>query len=1050
MNSVALITRLQLFIVLFSSVYSNSAFANETFEIFILHSYSQEYPWTKSQHENFVKTITQELEQSIVFNTEYLDTKRRELDQDYRSQYISYLETKYKHYHPDLIYVTDDDALNFVLNNFKNLFKDIPIVFSGINDLHIQAKIDREQITGVFEKKDISGNLEILQSIDLGIKDIIVAGDNSNTYKAIEKEIKQQLKQHPSINASYIAHHEINNLISELKQREEKYLFLTTLGGMTDNHGQTLPLNETISQIRNTGNFIIISMEDAYLQKGVLGGLVTSGKYQGKYAANLAGTYLQKTPIDKIPAITESPNEYSFDYHELLRNKITLPDNILTKANILNKPLSFYQRNRVMILSSIVVLASIFVLSLFIFTFLLSRKNILIQLASSRKEELESLVKERTQELEIEKQKLNQAQAITHIGSYNWDVASNKTSWSDELYRIVGHSKSTFQPTYDSYVSCIYTDDKEKFLTLTGDALKQKGDYHAEYRILRADGEVRHIYEQGNVKYDQNNKLEGLVGVIQDITERVQYENKLKSQRDFTNTVLEVAGNIIAVIDLNGCFVRFNRAAEKLTGFSRNEVLNKTVWSTVIPEEQIEIVKNVFNNLRNGNIELANHYINDWKTKDGRRKTIDWRNSVLHDDNGNISHIVALGYDMSDILASNAAQNRLQRELNQSRKMEALGQLTGGIAHDFNNMLGIIIGYTDLALEHDAESMDTRIHTYFSNISQASKRAKDLVSQMMVFSRSDKSKSEPLDLDLIISESIDMLRSIIPSSIKIKYTHQDNLPMVLMDAVQMQQVLINLCLNSKDAMDGAGDLEIDLGWHLNINSECIACHKHIAGDWIQVTVSDTGTGMSADILERIFEPFFTTKEVGKGTGMGLSVVHSIIDNHGGHILIDTEIKPGTTLHLLLPAVSEQNKLLAKDNELHNIDKHIGTGEKILIIDDEIALANYVAEMLTTNGYECTTCTESDKAAMLFESNGPYDLVVTDQTMPEITGIEIIRQLRLIKADIPAILITGYSETISKESIEKENIIFMYKPISSKDFLKNVALCINPVKHQLNN
>jgi len=1025
-------------LAVFCALMSSDLLGKDTYEIFILHSYSQEYPWTKSQHNGFVTRLQEESSHTNVFSTEYLDSKRRENDAQYESQFLQYLNSKYDYYLPDLIYVTDDSALQFAFKHFDRLFPNTAIIFSGLNNRQLQKSLDPSHFTGVFEEKDISGNLDILQMIDPAVSNILVVGDNSITYKAIENDIREQLNDYPEITATFIADKQLEKLTHTLKNRDETYLFLTTLGGIEDNAGNNLPLKQVIAAIVDSADFTIISTEDGYLQEGVLGGLVTSGKNQGSYAARLALEYQRGTPLERIAMMSISPNEYIFDYRELHRKQITLPASIYNSANILNPPPTFYQRYKVMIISAIVILIALIIVSILIFMVLITRKNILIQLTSSKKSELETLVRERTSELESEKEKLNQAQAITHIGSYSWDIHSNITRWTDELYRIVGRSKDNFTPSYEAYVNCIYIDDRERFMRLTGDALKNRNQYSAEYRIARPDGEIRHIYEQGQTRYNEANELIGLMGVIQDITQRKQSESDLKKQNDFTDTVVEVAGNIIAIIDLNGCFVRFNRAAEELTGFDRSEVLGKAVWDTVIPEEQIPGVKNVFENLRSGKTNLATQYINDWVGKQGNRRTIDWRNSVLRNELGEIIYIVALGYDMTDRLASEHEQERLQRELNQSRKMEALGQLTGGIAHDFNNMLGIIMGYTDLALEQHRDELDNKLKTYLENISQATKRAKNLISQMMVFSRNDRGKSEPLHLDTIVNESITMLRSIIPSSIKINYKQEDKLPLVLMDAGQMQQALINLCLNAKDAMEGVGTLTLTLGWNRGIGSECIACHKEVTGDWIDLSIADTGSGIEAEILERIFEPFFTTKDVGKGTGMGLSVLHTIVDSHGGHILIDTIINQGTTFHLLFPPVTEHEH---PGPEYINESKNPGIqghGKRVLIVDDEEPITGYLSEVLNNYGFKCTTCTESLMALKLFSATQEFDLVITDQTMPELTGIELIRKFRQLAPDLPAILATGYNEVIDKETAEKEHIAFLYKPVSTAKLIETVA------------
>lgn len=515
----------------------------------------------------------------------------------------------------------------------------------------------------------------------------------------------------------------------------------------------------------------------------------------------------------------------------------------------------------------------------------------------------------------------------------------------------------------------------------------------------------------------------------------------LKSQVDFTDTIFEVANNAIVVLDLEGCFVRFNRAAEDISGLTRDEVLGRPIWDCVIPEENREAVKEMFADIRNKKVSIIEQYEGQWLKHEGGRSTLDCSKSALYDSSGKVSHVVILGYDITQRKAAEVQEQRLQRELNQARKMEALGQLTGGIAHDFNNMLGIIIGYSDLALSQLKNSEQSALKKYLDNISQSGKRASDLVKQMMVFSRKDPGQSEVVCFEQVASECIKMLRSVMPSSIKINTQFEKDLPDIKMDSVQLQQIMMNLFLNARDAMDGEGSLDIRLGWHNGLDDECMACHQQITGDWLELSVSDTGTGMHEDVLARIFEPFFTTKEVGKGTGLGLSMIHTLVENHNGHVLIETEIAKGTRFKLLFPPYEESASEHQSSIGEHKPDTgdYKGQGEKILVVDDESSLASYLESVLGNNGYLCEVHIQSPMALNVFKENPDnYSLVVTDQTMPELTGVSLISEVRKIRPGFPAILMTGYSDTIDSEEAAKRGIVYINKPFNSHAFLSCVA------------
>lgn len=893
-----ILLRITFFILL--QLFSITCYANSPSQILILHSYGQEYPWTKNQHQAFIAAMNSANPEDLIISTEHLDSKRRTFDAEYISSFYNYLAIKYDQYTPDIIYVTDDNALTFALAHSQALFPETPIVFSGVNNYSIKDTLDHKIITGVFEKKDISRNLELLNNIDTLAKDILVIGDNSNTYKAIEKEVKQQLEKHAQIRASFAASHYIDDLINTIKNNPSKYLFLTTLGAITDSSGQILSLSETLSALAKAGDNIILSMEDAYVQEGIMGGFVTSGEQQGAAAANLVIEFFSGTAIEDLPFVTDSPNKYIFDFSALKTSSITLPENILAQATMLNSPESFYIRHRSVITGLVIALTIVLIASLTLFLILLAFKNRKIKSTSIQTQELEKIIFERTMQLSDEKQKLTQAQEIAHIGSYEWEVEPDKTTWSDELYNITGHTPVEFIPSYKNYTDHIHPDDRDKFTQLTKRVFRDKQKYHAEYRIVRPDNGIRHVYEQGDVKLDRHGKLYALFGVVHDITERKTSENE---------------------------------------------------------------------------------YL------------------------------------------------RLQRELNQAHKMEALGQLTGGIAHDFNNILAIISGFTNLSLEKYKNEIDPKLLQYLDNIAQATTRATDLVSKMMVFSRDDKGINEPLCFATLIEEDIKLLSSVMPSSIDIEYKFDDGLPEVIMDKTQLHQVIMNLAINAKDAMDGIGKLRINLSSIHITDKECNACHRRIQGDWLMLSISDTGCGIDEDTVDRIFEPFYTTKIVGQGTGMGLSVLNAIVEGHGGHILVETKPGSGTTFKLFFPPAQATTKDRPDEISKAVNNQYKGQGQKILIVDDEQALTDFLSEILESHGYECTTSNQSTEALSLVEKNpGHFDLLITDQTMPQLLGTDLVEKIREVRPDLPVILTTGYSDSISREQAEERGINYLDKPL----------------------
>ena len=493
---------------------------------FVLHSYSQEYPWTRYQHQGFVATMMAESVPAPRISVEYLDTKRRQYDETYAAKFADYLRYKYSDYRPEFIYVTDDNALTFALTHMGGIFPEVPIFFSGVNNYAIQPKLDVDRISGVFEQKEILKNIQLLENMDRDIKRIVVVGDASITYQAIEKDIKDALKQNRSIEAVFIAEQNIDQVVGRLKQRDEQYVFLTTLGAMSDAAGETLMLRETIQKINDAGNFVILSMEDAYLHSGVIGGFVTSGKKQGITAARMVLSHASGTPMRELAPVIKSPNEYIFDARELIRHGLTLPAEIEAAATILNKPRSFYEQNRTLVLGALFWLTILIIVLMAFFLVVLTRRKTQLQNKSRH-------IMEQAKILHQVRDTLTSAQQIAHVGSWDWDIVADNLDWSDEIYRIFGLTPQQFGANYDAFLNTIHPDDREAVITAVNESLADPGvPYSIEHRIILPDGKQRTVHEQGKVYRDADGQPVRMLGAVHDITERKKAEVALRESRN--------------------------------------------------------------------------------------------------------------------------------------------------------------------------------------------------------------------------------------------------------------------------------------------------------------------------------------------------------------------------------------------------------------------------------------------------------------------------------------------------------------------------------------
>lgn len=383
-----------------------------------------------------------------------------------------------------------------------------------------------------------------------------------------------------------------------------------------------------------------------------------------------------------------------------------------------------------------------------------------------------------------------------------------------------------------------------------------------------------------------------------------------------------------------------------------------------------------------------------------------------------------------------ANMQRSEELMLQAQKMEAIGTLAGGIAHDFNNILSAIVGYTDLSLF--VEDCPEGVRKNLEQIKKGSRRARDLVRQILSFSRTEEQNEGPVDISPIIKEALKLLRATIPSSITIQRKIPSGLGLIKVDPSRIHQVLMNLCTNAAHAMQGrVGILNVEYS-RVRIEDEHFDLHEVTAPICLKLSVIDTGRGMSPEVMARIFDPYFTTKEKGEGTGLGLAVVHGIVRACGGAIRVESEEGVGSQFHLYFPCIDLESSEIAEDS---SFEMPRGN-ESILFVDDEETLAVMAGEMLKKLGYAVEVTTSSAAALKLFVSK-PYsfDLIITDQTMPDITGLELAREILIQRPSVPVILYTGYSTSIDGGEARRIGIReFMMKPLS----MTNLALTVRRV------
>lgn len=550
-----------------------------------------------------------------------------------------------------------------------------------------------------------------------------------------------------------------------------------------------------------------------------------------------------------------------------------------------------------------------------------------------------------------------------------------------------------------------------------------------EYTALRKDGSVFPIIIHANRIMD-NDKAVGLRGIIIDISDRKKSEDALRDSEEKFRHIAETVEEIIIQFDLTGKLSYCSPSLEKILGFSPEEVQNKNLMD-YLPSSEHEKAEAYLMRLSSGDkAELLELQI---LNKDGIPVVFEVNATPIIKDR-EIIGFQGVSRDTTERRQAEAERIRLEDQLHQAQKMQAIGTLAGGIAHDFNNLLQVISGFTEM-LVMTKKGGDPEL-SHLSAIQKAADRASQLIRQLLIFSRKIESEHKPVDLNKEIVHSIELLKRVIPKMVEIKFSPESKLSKINADSIQLEQVLLNLGGNAADAMPDGGALLIKTENAVLDDDSCQPYIEAEPGNYVILSVTDTGQGMDNETTEHIFEPFYTTKEIGKGTGLGLASVYGIVKSHGGFITCSSELGKGTTFSIYLPAIDETPAQMKED---HITETPKGGTETILIVDDEEPIRDIAYNAFKDLGYQVLTASTGEQALEIYSKrSNTIDMIVLDIGMPGMGGYNCLREITRINPKAKVLIATGYStDGLEEKTMEAGAAGYATKPYRLHELLGKV-------------
>jgi PAS domain S-box-containing protein len=952
------------------------------------------------------QVLTMDPSNHVVVYRENLDLARFE-GISYRTDLESWLRNKYHERKMDVIVASGETSIDFVLKVRQQVWPQTPVIAIGTEGMETALLAGQTNATGVTVNIDVPGTLKAALQLCPDTRRIAFVSSEESDLPEFHR---QDLKKVEDFSTNRFELIKIIGLtMAETKQG------LATLPPNTivfyddvwmDASGQIFTSRDALEELSSVSPAPIFSYSESYIGYGMVGGSCIVSRKLATEVADQIAAILRAGSANSVPVIRSVSSQLVFDERQV--QKYGLNESLISSGSRVrfHTPTLWeaYHQLVIVIVAALVIQTGL----------------------------IAALLWQRRRKQQTEAELFHSQQMLRTV----LDTIPQRVFWKDRHSVFLGCNQPFAKDCGYSHPGELV--GKTNYETI---AVSQADRYRADDREVMETNRPKHNYEEPQTKldgsigwlrtnkvplHDKDGHVIGVLGTYEDVTERKQMDEKVRQ----LSRAVEQSPVSIVITNKDGNIEYVNRKFTEVTGYSFSEAIGKNPRILKSGELPAELYRQMWECIRNGQ---------EWRGELHNRKKngeLFWELCVISpifNGAGTITHYLAVKEDITE-------RKQLEEQLRQSQKMEAFGQLAGGIAHDFNNLLTIIQGH--VALLQLKESTPDEQVAGLVEIAKAAERAANLTRQLLTFSRRQIFQPKPLDLNEVVANTSKMLQRLIGEHIGLETHFAPGGAPIKADPTMMEQILINLAVNSRDAMPKGGRLVIQTATVVVTEADAGANPKSRPGSFIRLKITDTGCGMAPETLERIFEPFFTTKEVGKGTGLGLATVFGIVAQHHGWIEVESKLNSGTTFDIYLPRLAESEKF---QTEFTRAPEVSGGNETILLVEDEASLRSLARTVLEHKGYHIIEADSGRSALVKWQQHrDAIDLLLTDLVMPGgISGQELAARLHSEKPALKVIYNSGYTdEILGENSPLRDNPDFMEKPFSPYKLLKQVRDCLD--------